>query len=93
MSLKLAKFAATALALSLALGAGAAQAQEETGFGYADFLLATQDANGDGVLSRAEIGPTGSENFEDIDLDGDGAASREEIADWYLSYSNFNNQN
>lgn len=77
-----------AFAAALALSAPTVSAQEETGLPYADFLIAAYDENGDGVLSPRELGATGQANFEEIDIDGDGVASRDELAAWYLLYKN-----
>ena len=77
--------AAIGVALS-GLLMGGAHAAEMRGLAYAEFVLASYDANGDGELTQVEFDATGKANFNDIDEDLNGIASAEEIASWYVSY-------
>lgn len=64
-------------ALCLALAAGAAAAQDDGRWGGAGF--ARMDADGDGVVTRAEMRTARRAVFDRIDRDGDGALSPAEI--------------
>ncbi len=76
--------AAAAVILSAAV-APPAQAQTP-GLAYAEFVIASYDADGDGQISRLEFSATGRANFDEIDRNFDGVASAEEIAAWYVRY-------
>ncbi|MCI4663482.1 MAG: hypothetical protein MRY74_02055 [Neomegalonema sp.] len=83
-------FVAAAIAtLSVGIGGAQADVTDEAyrpGASYAHFVLASYDADGDGALTQREFDKTGKANFTDIDRDGDGIVSIEEIAAWYIRY-------
>ena len=78
-------------AFALALFAGSASAGEGCGgMDVAGHVFEMSDADGDGILSRAEFTAAGLERygapFEDYDADGDGVASLDEYRALYDRY-------